>query len=52
MELRNGKKYSFKSKSKKYKMPKYIKDIINYLKQDFNTAGLELIQTDYCTLKF
>ena len=52
MELRNGKKYSFKSKSKKYKMPKYIKDIINYLKQDFDTAGLELIQTDYCNLKF
>ena len=33
-------------------MPKYVRDIINYLTQDFARAGLELIQTDYCIVKY
>ena len=52
MELRNGKKYFFKHKSKKKIMPEYVKNIINYIKQDFARAGLEIIQTDYKVVKY
>ena len=51
MELRNGKKYFFKQKSKKKVMPGYVKKIIDYIKQDFAGAGLEIIQTDYKVVK-
>ena len=48
MELRNGKKYFFKHKPKKKMVPEYVKNIINYLKEDFARAGLEIIETLLC----
>ena len=51
MELRSGKKYFFKHKPKKEIMPEYVKNI-NYLKEDFARAGLEIIQTDYRVIKY
>ena len=32
-------------------MPGYVKKIIDYIKQDFAGAGLEIIQTDYKVVK-
>ena len=49
MELRNGKKYFFKTKPKK-KIPKYIQNFVDYLSQDFIGTGYELILEDYCTI--
>ena len=33
-------------------MPEYVKNIIDYIKQDFARAGLEIIQTDYKVVKY
>ena len=51
MELRNGKKYFLITNQKKKTMPKYVKKIMDYIKQDFARAGLEIIQTNYEVVK-
>ena len=52
MKLRNGKKYIFKTRTKKKEvMPEYVKKIIDYIKRNFAYSGIEIIQTDYKVVK-
>ena len=51
MQLRNGKKYSFKPKQSKKKIPKYIKNIVNFLNKDFMVPGYDLVLEDYNIIK-
>ena len=51
MKLRNGKEYIFKHKKIK-KMPDYVKQIVDYIKDDFARAGLKITEVDYKIVKY
>ena len=50
MKLRNGKKYSFKHKNKK--IPRYVKEIVDYITEDFARACLVITEVDYKIVKY
>ena len=52
MKLRNGKKYSFKHETKKKILPGYVKQIVDYIKEDFARAGLQITEVDYKIVKY
>ena len=53
MKLRNGKEYSlFKHKTKKKILPGHVKQIVDYIKEDFARAGLKIVEVDYKIVKY
>ena len=52
MKLRNGKEYIFKHKKIKKMMPGYVKQIVEYIKDDFARAGLKITEVDYKIVKY